>query len=209
MLTISEVGACFILDEVMTSRLSPSGIQTILDLSPDLTTFGKYLGGGLAFGAFGGRGDIMAVYDPRSPTALAHSGTFNNNTLAMHAGFTGLSEVWKPEVAIEFNKLGDSFREDLQRASKGTKMSVTGRGTLCGIHFSQEGTTDIPCKEAITEDWSLKDLFFMEMMEEGFWITRRGSIALILGTPRSELDRFVGCVEKFLKRHKSLVALVK
>ena len=191
----------------MTSRLGPAGLQAILGLSPDITTFGKYLGGGLAFGAFGGRGDIMAVYDPRSPNALAHSGTFNNNTLSMHAGFVGLSEIWKPEVAIEFNKMGDVFRTDLQELSKGTKMSVTGRGALVGIHFSENGVTEISCKEAINEDWGLKDLFFMDMMEDGFWITRRGSIALILGTPKSDLDRFVVCVGKFLERHHSLVAL--
>jgi glutamate-1-semialdehyde 2,1-aminomutase len=191
----------------MTSRLSPSGLQAILGLTPDLTTFGKYLGGGLAFGAFGGRGDIMAVYDPRSPTALAHSGTFNNNTLAMHAGWTGLSKVWTPEVAIEFNKLGDYFRGALQEVSKGTKMSVTGRGSLNAIHFSQGGVTEISCREAINEDWGLKDLFFIEMMEDGFWLTRRGSTALILGTPKEELDRFVASVGKFLDRHKSLVSL--
>lgn len=191
----------------MTSRLGPSGLQAILDIKPDLTTFGKYLGGGLAFGAFGGRGDIMSVYDPRSPNSLAHSGTFNNNTLVMHAGFIGLSEIWKPEVAIEFNQLGDYLRTKLQRVSKGTKMSVTGRGSICGIHFSPIGLTEIWSCESIEEDWQLKDLFFMEIMEDGFWITRRGSIALILGTPKSELDRFALCVQSFLKRHKSLISL--
>jgi glutamate-1-semialdehyde 2,1-aminomutase len=49
----------------------------------------------------------------------------------------------------------------------------------------------------------------MEMMEDGFWITKRGSIELILGTPKSELDRFVVCVEKFLERHRNSVALEK
>jgi len=191
----------------MTSRLSPSGLQSILGLSPDMTTFGKYLGGGLAFGAFGGREEIMAVYDPRSPNSLAHSGTFNNNTLAMHAGYTGLSEIWKPEVCIEFNKLGDDFRAALQEACKGTKMSVTGRGSLNAVHFSPNGVTGILCRESIHEDYELKELFFMEMMEDGFWITKRGSLALILGTPKEELDRFVACVEKFLERHKDLVSL--
>tara|TARA_R110002060_G_scaffold24129_1_gene32723 strand:+ start:2155 stop:3318 length:1164 start_codon:yes stop_codon:yes gene_type:complete len=202
-----KVGAVFILDEVMTSRLGPAGLQATVGLKPDITTFGKYLGGGLAFGAFGGREDIMAVYDPRSPNSLAHSGTFNNNTLAMHAGHTGLSKIWTPEVAIEFNKMGDNFRADLQKATAGTKMSVTGQGALNAIHFSEKGLTQISCREAIDEDWGLKDLFFMEMMEDGFWITRRGSIALILGTPKSELDRFVSSVKKFLARHKTLVAL--
>lgn len=193
----------------MTSRLGPSGLQAIIGLKPDLTTFGKYLGGGLAFGAFGGRGDIMAVYDPRSPDSLAHSGTFNNNTLVMHAGFVGLSEIWKPEVAVQFNQLGDYFRAELERVSKGTKMSVTGRGTIIGIHFSTQGVTEISCREDIDEDWDLKELFYMEMMEDGFWLTKRGSMALILGTPKSELDRFAECVDKFLERHRKFVTLEK
>ena len=204
-----KVGACFILDEVMTSRLGPSGLQAIMGLSPDITSFGKYLGGGLAFGAFGGRGDIMAVYDPRSPNSLAHSGTFNNNTLAMHAGSCGLSKIWTPDVAVAFNKMGDQFRADLKVVMNGTKMSVTGQGSLNAIHFSESGMTAISCREDINEDWGLKDLFYMELLEEGFWITRRGMIALILGTPKSELDRFVAAVAAFLERHKSLVSLSK
>lgn len=204
---ISQVGAIFVLDEVMTSRLGPGGIQAIHGLTPDITTFGKYLGGGLAFGAFGGRSDIMAIYDPRSPNSLAHSGTFNNNTLAMHAGHVGLSEIWTPSVAVEFNKRGDSFRAKLQAVSVGTKMSTTGQGALNAVHFSETGRTEIARSEDISEDWSLKDLFFLEMMEDGFWITRRGSIALMLPTPDSELDRFVECVGRFLQRHKELVQL--
>lgn len=195
----------------MTSRLGPSGLQGILGLSPDLTTMGKYLGGGLAFGAFGGRSDIMAVYDPRSPSSLAHSGTFNNNTLAMHAGHAGLSQVYTPEVAISLNKIGDAFRASLQKVCSGTKFSVTGRGSLNAIHISENGAgnveKDITCKEDIEEDNDLKDLFFMEMMEDGFWIHKRGSTALILGTPQSELDRFVEVVGKFLERHRGLVSL--
>jgi len=191
----------------MTSRLSPSGLQGILGLKLDLTTFGKYLGGGLAFGAFGSRADIMAVYNPRSPNALAHSGTFNSNTLVMYAVFAGLSQVWTPEVAVEFNKLGDYLRVELERISEDTKMSVTGRGSIMGIHFSANGVRVISSREDIEEDWGLENLFFMESMEDGFWITKRGSIELILGTPRDELDRFVECVERFLERHPNLIDL--
>jgi glutamate-1-semialdehyde 2,1-aminomutase len=191
----------------MTSRLAPGGLQSTMGLQPDLTAFGKYLGGGLAFGAFGGRGDIMSVYDPRSPKSLAHSGTFNNNTLAMHAGHVGLSQIWTPGVAVAFNAFGDGFRADLQAVARGTKMSVTGRGALGAVHFSDGGTAEIACVEDVEENWALKDLFYLEMMEDGFWLTRRGSMALILGTPKSELDRFVVCVERFLERHKALVSL--
>src|SRR5262249_34833439 len=57
-------GALLIFDEVMTSRLSVGGAQAVLGITPDMTTLGKYLGGGLSFGAFGGRADVMAAFDP-------------------------------------------------------------------------------------------------------------------------------------------------
>jgi glutamate-1-semialdehyde 2,1-aminomutase len=104
-------------------------------------------------------------------TILAYSGTFNNNTLAMHVGYVGLSQIWTPEVTVAFNAFGDRFREDLQRIAKGTKMSVTGQGAPNDNNFSGEGTTEIMCVEDIEENWALKDLFYMEMMENGFWLT--------------------------------------
>lgn len=61
-----SVGALLIFDEVMTSRLSPGGLQLTTGIIPDLTTLGKYIGGGMPFGAFGGRKDIMALFDPRT-----------------------------------------------------------------------------------------------------------------------------------------------
>ncbi len=76
-------GIILIFDEVMTSRLSPAGRQGLLAIRPDLTTFGKYLGGGASFGAFGGRRDLMQRLDPAQPHAFSHAGTFNNNVLSM------------------------------------------------------------------------------------------------------------------------------
>ena len=88
-----ECGALLIFDEVMTSRLSFGGRQALLGIRPDLTSLGKYFGGGLSFGAFGGRADVMQRYDPRSNSALQHAGTFNNNVLTMAAGLAGLTQV--------------------------------------------------------------------------------------------------------------------
>ncbi|KIH90278.1 glutamate-1-semialdehyde 2,1-aminomutase [Sporothrix brasiliensis 5110] len=214
-----EAGVVFILDEVMTSRVAPGGIAELHDLHPDMKTFGKYLGGGLAFGAFGGRSDIMASYDPRpqplptkttaagSPAApfLTHHGTFNNNTLAMYVGHAGLTEVYTPEVCTAFNAQGTDLLRQLAAVTAGTKMCFTGVGTVLGSHFTAAGLQTIERETA--EDWTLKELFWFEMMEDGFWTTRRGSIALCLGTPASELQRFVACVAAFLKRHAPLVAV--
>ncbi|KAK5125204.1 hypothetical protein LTR85_000880 [Meristemomyces frigidus] len=202
-----KANAVFILDEVMTSRLAPGGLQSVVGLKPDITSFGKYLGGGITFGAFGGRADVMAVYDPRDGSALAHSGTFNNNTLGMAAGFVGLSQIWTPEVATSFNAVGDALRKRLQGAAEGTKMTVTGRGSIIGIHFLQDGCKQLFDIKDRKDDPVLKELFWLEMLEDGFWITRRGSIALILSTPQSEMDRLVGGVETFLKRYERLVKL--
>lgn len=202
-----EHGALLVLDEVMTSRLAPHGLGAELGLRPDLVTLGKYLGGGLAFGAFGGRADVMAVYDPRLDGALAHSGTFNNNVLALCAGHAGLSEVYTPEVSVRFNARGDAFRERLREVARGTRLSFTGRGSLVGLHFTEDGTEEITCGEDVRgkERKDLRDLFWFEMLEAGFWTTRRGFIALILETTDEELDAFVDAVKAFLERHRDIM----
>ena len=138
---------------------------------------------------------------------MAHSGTFNNNTLGMAAGYIGLSQIYTPEVAIAFNETGDWLRKQLQAVSVGTRMTVTGLGTIIGIHFLVDGRKDLASMADRHDDTALKELFWLEMMEAGFWITRRGSIALILGTPQSELERLIEAVTAFLHRHDGLVRL--
>src|SRR5262249_17255741 len=86
-------GIVLVFDEVMTSRVASGGMQKAVGITPDMTTFGKYLGGGLSFGAFGGKADIMGRLDPRRGDALSHAGTFNNNVLSMAAGCAGLTKV--------------------------------------------------------------------------------------------------------------------
>lgn len=193
----------------MTSRLAPGGLQSTLDLSPDLSTFGKYLGGGLAFGMFGGRADIMSVYDPRLAHSIAHSGTFNNNTLAMHAGYCAMTEVYTAEKCYEFTLTGHRLLQRLQKVSSGTKCIWTGLGTLMNVHFTDDGAVDgIQRGEDMVERNDLKDLFWLHMLEQGFWVARRGMVALMLDTPQEELDRFVKAVETFLKIHEDIVKLV-
>src|SRR3712207_5539105 len=91
-----EHGALLICDEVITLRLSTGGYQEVLDVRPDLTTMGKIIGGGLPVGAFGGREEVMRVFDPRLPGHLHHSGTFNGNLMTMAAG----------RVALDLLKIG-------------------------------------------------------------------------------------------------------
>lgn len=201
----------FILDEVMTSRLSPGGLAELYHLQPDLKTMGKYLGGGLAFGAFGGRADIMGVFDPRprpsasssSVTHIAHHGTFNNNTLAMYAGHAGLTKAYTPDICRALNAQGDWLRTQLATVTKGTKMCFTGVGAILGSHFTADGLQTL--QRSVEEDQTLKELFWFEMMEEGFWLTKRGVYALVMGTPQEELEKFADAVAAFLARHHEIV----
>ena len=81
----TEVGCALIFDEVMTSRLAPGGVQELTGVTPDMTTFGKYIGGGFPFGAFGGTKQWMERHDPLHPETINSGGTFNQNALCMAA----------------------------------------------------------------------------------------------------------------------------
>src|SRR5205814_6444359 len=74
----SETGAVLIFDEVMTSRLAPGGLQEVHGIRPDMTTLGKYVGGGMSFGEEIGRAHVMEWFDPRRADGFQHAGTFNN-----------------------------------------------------------------------------------------------------------------------------------
>mgnify|MGYP000728259418 CR=1 FL=1 len=120
-------GIVLIYDEVMTSRMSPGGQQARLGVLPDMTTLGKYLGGGLSFGAFGGRADLMARFDPRRPDAVSHAGTFNNNVLSMAAGLAGLTKVLTAEAQAALTARGEALRDRLNAIAQ-----ARGRGRQWG-----------------------------------------------------------------------------
>jgi glutamate-1-semialdehyde 2,1-aminomutase len=104
--TADRLGAVLIVDEVMSSRLGPSGSLARLGLKADLVTLGKWIGGGMSFGAFGGRREIMNILDPaRGVEGMMHAGTFNNNAFTMSAGLTAL-DIFTPDRLTELNILG-------------------------------------------------------------------------------------------------------
>lgn len=195
------------MDEVMTSRLHPHGLHGKYGLRPDLVTLGKYIGGGLAIGVFGGRQSLLSVCDPRDPRSISHSGTFNNNTLAMAAGYTGLSQIYTPEVNLELNALGDYFRTRLQSVSQGTKLVVTGVGAVLTIHFQSKGTAPSTSSDFSETVQGLKTLFWLYCVNDGYWITERGMLSLILGTTKAELDAYIKTVQSFISTYRHLVLL--
>ena len=201
-----RVGAVLIFDEVMTSRLAPGGLQAMRGITPDLTTFGKYLGGGMSFGAFGGRAALMDLFDPRRPDALPHAGTFNNNILTMSAGLAGLTEVYTQEAAVALNDRGEALRGRLNALCRAADAPVqfTGIGSMFAVHATRSRVR-APA-DAISANQKLKELFFFDMLAQGIWLARRGMFALSLPLGDAECDQLSGAVEEFLSSRHSVLA---
>ena len=185
-------GVLLILDEVMTSRLSPRGAAPLFDLTPDLLTLGKYLGGGLSFGAFGGRADLMSRFDPSQPGALPHAGTFNNNVLSMAAGLAGLTQVLDDARLDALNARGDRLRADLQRVMAPHGWTATGMGSMVGFH-PVSGPVHSPADLADADD-RRRELLFLDLLERGFYVAPRGFIALSIEVTDDDVEAFVAAV---------------
>jgi glutamate-1-semialdehyde 2,1-aminomutase len=122
-------------------------MQQLLGIDPDLTTLAKFVGGGLSFGAVGGRGDLMRRFDPSRPDALQHGGTFNNDVLTMAAGAAGLTKVLTEPEIRRLNDLGDRLRDRLNAfaAERELAFCATGYGSLVGLHFTRGPVRTEPC----------------------------------------------------------------
>jgi glutamate-1-semialdehyde 2,1-aminomutase len=201
-----DTGALLIFDEVMTSRLAPGGLQEAHGILPDLTTLGKYIGGGMSFGAFGGRADIMERFDPRRPDAFQHAGTFNNNVLTMNAGLAGLTEIYTPERARALNAWGGGLRGRLNAVvqSHGLAMQFTGLGSMFSVHM-----TDAPIRsqeDADRGNAALRDLFYFDLLARGIWFAKRGMFALSIALDESDGDKLVDAVDDFAQTRAPLFA---
>ena len=180
----TEYGALLIFDEVMTSRLGPGGAQGLFGIFPDMTTLGKYIGGGMSFGAFGGRASIMAAFDADAGGVLTQAGTFNNNVISMAAGVAALKYVVTPEAIVAVNERGDQLRERLNDlfAAKGLPFTVLGRGSMMNFWMGNDR-------------WM--ELLFHSCVDAGFYIARRGMIALSLEVTAAQIEAFCEHVERW------------
>jgi glutamate-1-semialdehyde 2,1-aminomutase len=206
-------GVVLIFDEVMTSRLSSGGLQKLVGITPDMTSFGKYLGGGASFGAFGGRADIMARFDPRRPDAVSHAGTFNNNVISMAAGLAGLTQLYTPAVAERLTRDGDAFRERLNALAvkRGLPVQVLGIGSMLNIHF-QGGAIQRPQdlwpsdEAAAARLTDLQKLLHLDLIDQGQYLARRGFITLSLPMTAADFSRFEAAFDEFLAVRGSVLA---
>ena len=161
-----------VMDEVMTSRLAIGGAQQLLDIVADLTTVGKYLAGGLSFGAFGGRRDLMASFDP-DIGGLTHGGTFNNNAFTMAVGAAVATTLLGAAELDDLNQRGERLRAALTErfASSPLRFSATGWGSLMNVH-PVTGPVERPADLA-GADVRWRELFFHDLLAAGFYLAPR------------------------------------
>ncbi|WP_028601210.1 aspartate aminotransferase family protein [Ottowia thiooxydans] len=197
-------GVILIFDEVQTSRLAGGGLQGVYGIEPDMTTLGKYIGGGFSFGAFGGRADIMERFNPLRPDYIAHAGTFNNNVFTMSVGVAGLSKLYTPEVAAALTARGDALRTRLNEiASKALfPMQFTGIGSMMNVHMCEGPVRSI--RDLTVSNMPLRDLFYFDMVEQGFWPARRGMFNLSLPMGEAEINGLIDAVARFVRERNAL-----
>ena len=162
-------GAILIYDEVMTGfRLGYGGAQVMLGDRPDLTCFGKIIGGGYPVGAYGGRADIMRKIMPAGPVFQA--GTLSGNPVAMAAGIATLTELKTnpPYSRLEeqSNRLGGEFLKAASAA--GAPVQFNRVGSMWTLFFTNTHVTDLDT--AKTSDTARFGRFFWEMMDRGVYL---------------------------------------
>jgi glutamate-1-semialdehyde 2,1-aminomutase len=178
-----ELGALLVLDEVITFRLSSGGAQELYGITPELTTFGKIIGGGLPVGAFGGAADVMAMCDPSRPSAIPHYGTFNGNPATMAGGIAALELLTPPEYE-RLNALGDRLREGVSAIGTelGVTLQATGLGSLVNVHLVDG---PIRChRDLVRADRDTASLLHLALLNEGLFVARRGLMSI--STPMDE-----------------------
>lgn len=182
-----RVGALLVFDEVITGfRLGTGGAQAKFDVRPDLTCFGKVIGGGLPIGAVGGRRDIMENLTPLG--SVFHAGTLAGNPLATAAGLAALNEL-NADVYMELLARARSLSAMLRDAcsSVGISAQFPVVGTLVGMHFG-DALTDVPTNfdEAKTTDEKLYAKFFHALLSGGVALAPGAYEALFVGLAHTD-----------------------
>ncbi len=152
----------------------------------DLTTLGKYLAGGMSFGAFGGRRDLMAQFEPGTDHALTQAGTFNNNVVSMTAASVVLGGLRSADVLRPLNARGDQLRRDLTEvfAQAEPSMWVSGLGSMLCVH---------------ADDERLIEHYFHSMLAAGYYLARRGFMALSASITDDDCDALVAATRGWVE----------
>jgi glutamate-1-semialdehyde 2,1-aminomutase len=189
-----ELGILLIFDEVISFRVAPGGAQQLYGVTPDLTTLGKIIGGGLPVAAFGGRADVMELLDPGRDSNLPQGGTYNGNPLGMAAGVAAMREL-TPDVYEDLNRKGARVCEQLGEvfASHGVAVQVNGAGSMLALHFSEKPVVDYRAVAAADRTRS-RDLF-LGLVNHGVLMAPRLMGALSTPMGEDDIQEFVDAVD--------------
>lgn len=221
-------GALLLIDEVMSSRLGPSGYSATQGVKGDIITLGKYIGGGMTFGAFGGRRDIMERFDP-SKNLLFHPGTYNNNVLSMSAGLAGLDIYGATEVD-RLNELGQETKRKIQEilikeevypatitniSADIIEIDSLEHDTTLQVDGDQHSLQQLP-PMFITGRGSMLNvrfsgpdptkwqaLYYHHMLSKNIYIATRGYTPLHLKLRADDVEKYVSAVRDFVQLHKA------
>ncbi|HVA95171.1 MAG TPA: glutamate-1-semialdehyde 2,1-aminomutase [Candidatus Dormibacteraeota bacterium] len=180
-------GALLIFDEVITGfRVCYGGAQTLSGVTPDLTTLGKIIGGGLPVAAYGGRRDLMERVSPLGPVYQA--GTLSGNPLAMSAGIASLELLAAPgfyeSIDARAKRLGDGIAAALRET--GAAATAARAGSLLTLFFSPERVTDYAgAKKCDTKRFAA---FFRAMLDRGIFLAPSQFEALFVSAAHSDAD---------------------
>jgi glutamate-1-semialdehyde 2,1-aminomutase len=176
-------GALLVFDEVMTGfRVARGGAQELYGVTPDLTTLGKVIGGGLPVGAYGGRREIMELVAPAGPVYQA--GTLSGNPLAMTAGIETLRAIAEPGVWDGLERAGARLEAGLREVGDGVQVARV--GTMFGLFFA-----DVPVRDwdmARRADTSRFAMFHAAMLERGIYLAPSQFEAGFISTVHSDVE---------------------
>lgn len=195
-----EEGIVLIFDEVMSGfRVAAGGAQELFGIKPDLTTFGKIIGGGLPVGAFGGKQEMMEMVAPSGPVYQA--GTLSGNPLAMSAGFAALNYIKNnPEIYTfleeQSSYLANGFKNNLKKIKK--NFAFNRIGSMMCLFFTEEKVANF--KTAVKSDTLVYGRYFHEMLNQGisFAPSQFEAIFVSAAHTKEDLDKTIEAQDKAL-----------
>ncbi|MCC0564910.1 glutamate-1-semialdehyde 2,1-aminomutase [Brevibacillus borstelensis] len=194
-------GTLLIFDEVMTGfRVSRGGAQELYGITPDLTTMGKVIGGGLPVGAYGGKREIMQQIAPAGP--IYQAGTLSGNPLAMAAGLTTLQELGQPGAYEKLEALSARLAEGLAENARklGIPHTLNRVGSMVCLFFTD--TPVVNYDTAKTADLDKFSAYFRYLLEEGVMIppSQFEGMFVSLAHTEEDIERTIDASYKAMKR---------
>jgi len=196
-----------IFDEVITGfRLAPGGAQQYYGIAPDITVFGKILGGGFPVGAFCGCRKIMERLDSllhKRPHYSFHGGTFAANSITMMAGLTTLKILEDGQLISKLNMVGDKIREQLREIfeGNGVDVQVTGTSSIFNTHFTKEKVKD--ANATFRADRKKLVDYNLKLIENGVFFLPTHTGALSTAHSKADVEKLLLETEKYAKKCKA------